>query len=82
MKSRRNMIEISSEILSAAIEDISKTAIVYRANLNFKRAEKYLDKLLELGLMTVSEKSALKYKTAKKGRDFLIAYENLKKEYM
>lgn len=44
---RRNKIDIVREILSKAVDGIGKTTIVYSTNLNFARAEKYIDMLLE-----------------------------------
>ena len=78
MKRKRSRIGITSDILSVGVRGAGKTAIVYSTNLNFVRGEKYLDFLLKEGLMRASRHSAVKYKTTKKGLDFLRAYEDLK----
>lgn len=49
MKHRRDATRVIHDILSLASGGLSKTRIVYRANLNFKLAELYLDFLLAKG---------------------------------
>jgi predicted transcriptional regulator len=53
MPSRRGLLDIMASILRAAKDEgpITKTRIVYAANLNFSRAERYLSMMVELGLM-------------------------------
>ena len=51
LKERRGRLEIIADILSVAMKEAKKTEIVYRANLNFKRAGKYLLYLEEKGLI-------------------------------
>lgn len=55
------------EILRAASEGAKKTHIVYRANLNFEVANRYLDLLKEKGL--IEQKGNL-YVTTEKGKEF------------
>ena len=78
MKPRRSMVEITGEILSAAKQGVGKTVIVYRANLNFTRAEKYLCLLLSKGLVSTITGS-LKYKTTERGLEFLRAYGDMRR---
>jgi len=74
-KKRRGGFEIVVDILSAAIEGAKKTEIVYRANLNFKRAGNYLAYLEEKRLI---ENTGSVYLTTEKGQDFLLDYQKLK----
>ena len=55
------------EILRAALDGAKKTHIVYRANLNFEVASKYLDLLQEKGLI---EQQGNIYVTTEKGKEF------------
>ena len=73
-KARRGKIEIVIDILSVALGGARKTEIVYKANLNFKRIERYLPFLEERGLM---ESSGPIYKTTEKGKEFLRGYEKM-----
>ena len=65
---RRSRIDISIDILEVAKKEVNKTGIVYRTNLNFKLAERYLDLLLKHGLV---ENRLDKYITTDKGKIFL-----------
>lgn len=65
---RRSRIDIVIDVLDAATMGINKTSVVYRANLNFRLAEKYLDLLQRQGLV---ENRVDKYITTDKGKVFL-----------
>ncbi len=65
---RRNRMDIIIEVLEAAILGVNKTAVVYKTNLNFKLAEKYLGLLQKQGFV---ENTVNKYKTTDKGKIFL-----------
>lgn len=67
-----------AEILSATAKNVGKTSIVYKTNLNFGLADKYLGLLTREGLVSVARESSPKYKTTEKGLDFLTAYGALK----
>jgi predicted transcriptional regulator len=71
---KRESVDIYRDILQLTRNGAIKTRIVYGANLNFKMAEGYLSKLLSLGLLEESQK---KYRTTKKGFDFINRYEEL-----
>lgn len=75
---RRSKIDIVGKILSIAVDGIGKTAIVYRANLNFARADKYIGMLLKEGLISTLGGSKVKYKTTDKGLNFLKLHKNLR----
>lgn len=68
LKMRRSRIDIIIEILEVAKAGVNKTSIVYRTNLNFTLAEKYLELLEMQGLM---ENKSEKYITTGKGKIFL-----------
>ena len=72
---RRGKLEIIADILSVATEEAKKTEIVYKANLNFKRAGKYIPCLEKRGLM---DGNGWGFKTTEKGREFLRDYQKMK----
>jgi predicted transcriptional regulator len=74
-KERRGKLEIIVDILSAALEGARKTEIVYRANLNFHRAEGYIHYLEAKELIETSNSV---YATTEKGKDFLNEYKMMK----
>jgi predicted transcriptional regulator len=65
---RRSRIDIIIDVLEVAKMGINKTGVVYRTNLNFKLADKYLDMLQKQGLV---ENRVDKYITTNKGKMFL-----------
>jgi predicted transcriptional regulator len=77
-KKPRDLVDIYADILRAANGGISKTRLVSRANLNFPRLKKYLDILVEEGLLEVKDGPSPTYSTSEKGLKFLERYEELK----
>ncbi len=73
------MYEILSEILMAARRrgGANKTLIVYKANLNFTKAEEYLDLLERNGFLESYRCRRTVYKTTDKGIEFLARYKRL-----
>lgn len=65
---RRSRMDIIIDVLEVAVKGVNKTAVVYKTNLNFKLAEKYLEILQKQGFI---ENTLNKYKTTDKGRIFL-----------
>ena len=65
---RRSRIDIIIDVLEVANVGVNKTAVVYKTNLNFKLAEKYLELLQKHGLV---ENMINKYRTTEKGKVFL-----------
>jgi len=65
---RRSRIDIIIDVLDAAQMGVNKTSIVYRTNLNFRLAEKYLELLQKHNLL---ENISDKYITTDKGKVFL-----------
>lgn len=65
---RRSEIDIIMDILEAARRGATKTGIVYNANLNFKRADRYLDVLQRMGL---AKRSSNYYHITEQGINYL-----------
>ena len=65
---RRSRIDIIIDVLEVAKMGVNKTNIVYKSNLNFKLADKYLELLQKHGLV---ENMVDKYITTDKGMIFL-----------
>ena len=79
---RRSRIDVLIEILTEALNESSKTRIMYRCNLNYKCFNRYLKELLEKGLIVKIERSSRKtelYKTSEKGRELLQVLKRAKK---
>jgi predicted transcriptional regulator len=74
-KKRRSKFEIMVDILSVSRHGALKTQIVYRANLNYNRVDRYLKFLERNGLLVPSDTG---YTTTKKGEEFLREYSNMK----
>ena len=74
---KRESADICRDILQLTRNGAIKTRIVYGANLNFKIVEGYLSKLLSLGLLEESRESRKRYRTTKRGLDFINRYEEL-----
>jgi len=69
----RSSFEIIAEILKIAKNGAKKTRIMYTCGLSYKFVQKYLDLLLETGLL----QSGDSYHTTEKGVGFLIKYQTL-----
>jgi len=65
---RRSRIDIIIDVLDAAQMGVNKTSVVYKTNLNFKLADKYLELLQRHGLV---ENRVDKYITTDKGKIFM-----------
>ena len=74
-KERRGKLEIMADILSAAGNGARKTEIVYKANLNFPRIERYIPYLEKRELIATA---GTVYKTTEKGEEFLREYQMMK----
>lgn len=79
IRKRRQSLDIIADILKIATEKASKTTIIYKVNLNFNRANKYLNLLLSKGLLTKEGLINTRYITTTKGIQFLKHYEEIKK---
>lgn len=68
MVQKRCKEEILSQILEICCLGVHKTAIVYKANLNFKTVNPYIELLSRNGLIEVGQGS---YKTTSRGIETL-----------
>lgn len=74
---RRSRAEVIIDILSEAMKGANKTRIIYRANLNFLRFERYFGELLSRGLIVVVDNPGVHsggvvYLTTEKGRELIV----------
>jgi predicted transcriptional regulator len=77
-KRYRSRNEIIAAILQVAFEGSLRTNIMYQAFLSFNQLSKeYLPLLLENGLLEYDTKDQ-KYRTTRKGKEFLDVYDQLK----
>lgn len=74
LRERRNAIKLVVDILEIAFNGATKTEIVYKANLNFKQVQRFLDFLIKKGLITVSPNKRKRYYTTEKGKEFIRRY--------
>ena len=70
---RRTQLEIVKQLLGiASQEGATKTSMVYKANLNFKLAQKYLDELQSKGMIVRREGGVgATYACTERGREAL-----------
>jgi len=71
---RRSRIEVICDILSEAFGGANKTRLMYHCNLNFMRFNRYLQELLDAGLIErvgSNPGSVVLYKTSDKGRELV-----------
>jgi len=67
----RSDLEIVRDILAVVsnVADVRKTHIMYRANLSYRLLEKYLDRILELRLVSPDDQGF--YRLTDDGRSYL-----------
>jgi len=73
-KRRRSRIEVICDILSEALGGANKTRLMYHCNLNFMRFNRYLQELLDAGLIErvgSNPEDVVLYKTSDKGRELI-----------
>ena len=71
-KKNRHKLDIVRDMLSIALVKTRKTRIMYQANLSYRIMEKYLNSLLENGLIECDEESY--YLITSRGKQFLQMY--------
>ena len=71
--SPRDSLVIMKDILTAASKDATKTEIVYRSNINFVAAERYVSRLLVRGLLESvrSVDGRVRFRITSSGRELL-----------
>lgn len=68
----RDSLVIIRDILQVAARRASKTEIVYRSNINFVAAEKYISRLLLRGMLEmVSDEGKTRFQTTQLGMNAL-----------
>jgi predicted transcriptional regulator len=75
----RNRMEIAAGILQIAKNGSRKTRIMYLGNLSFDLLQKYLEMLLNLGLLQARNEKEKIYVATEKGRQFLEDFSELQK---
>lgn len=70
---RRNELEVMRDVLNVCTKSAKKTRIVYSANLNFTRLNRYLHVLLSLGFLAeeTTADGNVYYKTTPAGAYFV-----------
>ncbi|MGD6933545.1 MAG: winged helix-turn-helix domain-containing protein [Candidatus Bathyarchaeia archaeon] len=72
---RRNVFEVSRDILKVCLTPKNKTRVVYGANLNNVRVNHYLDSLVKMGLLQKETTGdVVSYHTTDMGLRFLDNY--------
>ena len=72
---------IITQILGICSRGATKTRIVYRANLNFKTVNPYIDLLTKNGMIGVKEGQNKVYETTNKGTEWLESFKVIQKEF-
>jgi predicted transcriptional regulator len=72
-------MEIAAGILEIAKNGSRKTRIMYLGNLSFDLLQKYLDMLVNLGLLQIRNEKEKVYLATEKGRRFLEDFSELQK---
>jgi len=75
----RSRIQIAADILEIAKNGSRKTRIMYLGNLSFDLLQKYLDMLVNFGLLEVRGGAEKSYVATEKGRHFLEDCHELRK---
>jgi predicted transcriptional regulator len=68
---KRSKEDIVEQILDICKKPTNKTGIVYSANLNFRRTDKYLSSLINAGVLEASKELPITYKTNSRGEKLL-----------
>ena len=71
---RRSRVDVICDILSEALGGTNKTRLMYHCNLNFMRFNRYLQELLDTGLLECVDsnpRGIVLYKTSDKGRELV-----------
>ncbi|MBS7633148.1 hypothetical protein KEJ15_05975 [Candidatus Bathyarchaeota archaeon] len=70
----RSKVDIIADMLKAIGESAKKTQIMYRSNLSYKLLSKYLNDIIEAGLI-IFEPDGQCYTLTSKGKEFLERYK-------
>jgi len=75
----RSRVQIAANILEIAKTGSRKTRIMYLGNLSFALLQKYLEMLVQYGLLEVRGSSEKSYLATDRGKQFLEDYYELQK---
>jgi len=75
----RDRLSIIAAILEAASSGVSKTHIMFMANLSFSLLEKYLDVVVGAGFVRAK---GYRYELTERGREYLKQYKNFHERYV
>ncbi len=75
---RRGLIEIYADMLNAIDHGACRTHIVYTANLNFNRCKRYINDLVNGGLVKVQTNSPSTWAVTDRGYEFLKKHRELR----
>lgn len=80
VRSKRAWLDVAASILDVANTKVgvNKSRIVYKANLNFHRFERYIEVLMGKGLIEEHSGSGALLKTTERGREFLRRYGSMR----
>ena len=76
-KKRRGREEIMYEILSAAVEPVTRTRLIYASFLSNNELRQYITMLLEYRMLEVDPITKTRFKVTEEGRKLLRLYENI-----
>ena len=82
---RRSEVEILCDILEICLGGAAKTSIVYKANLNFTRLNRYMNMLLGMGYISLSvacghgnnDDMRIVYRATEQGKGFLANFQSM-----
>ena len=75
----RSRLQIAADIIQIAKNGSRKTRIMYQGNLSFDLLQRYLQMLLDFGLLQTRDGDSSTYVPTEKGLQFLEGYSELKK---
>jgi len=79
-RKNRTRLEIAVSMLEIAKQGVKKTQLMYLGNLSFELLQKYLNSLMQSGLIEAQQGgNQCTYKTTQKGLQFLRDYQELLK---
>ena len=84
---RRSEVKIICDILKICLDGATKTGIVYRANLNFSRLDRYLSMLIGMGYVSLGivcgegnkDEMKIVYVATEPGKRFLANFVNMQR---
>ena len=75
---KRSSPDIIATILEAGNGGIGKTRLLTKANLTSSQFKKYIELLVEKGLLSESDREGRQYKTTDRGLQYLDLYNSIK----